>query len=487
MVGERELLLGGGAPRRGATNGGGDVEAGVEQRQTASRYLARQPAQASRLLARGKMLGQSGGRWNIKHDWGDSRKHCISLERLGGSFVRARRRMYATAPFHTIVNLSSWRVIVLCAIMYMLAWCGFAVIYWWISHQEDGKCDLVGDTSRSKSHGGFTAVEAFFFSVETMATIGYGAPESIFFNSCPMMAALIPVQTIVGLVWDAVLLGVVFNRMSRGSPRAKTILFSDRAVARKIRGRYHFMLQVCEVRKHALLEAHVRMYCVRKDLDHLATGSVAYFQPFAMRLQHPDDELGGMLMMNLPNVVVHAMDAWSPLVPNPVDQRLWRDPEAPRTETNEAYDPAADGRFPDPLQRHVDCDQGNRTHITCGCCGSSFWNRMQLEQHMKYCEVSDRTAGYDMSLMCATCGEQFPSKQCLRRHVESSDSCDAPKEGWRGDDDAERKEYETSMHKVGGHQDSESVAGEAACESRDVIEAWMRDTQVEIIVLVEVR
>ena len=112
---------------------------------------------------------------------------------------------------------------------------------------------------------------------------------------------------------------------------------------------------------------------------------------------------------------------------------------------------------------------------------------MQLEQHMKYCEVSDRTAGYDMSLMCATCGEQFPSKQCLRRHVESSDSCDAPKEGWRGDDDAERKEYETSMHKVGGHQDLESVAGEAACESRDVIEAWMRDTQVEIIVLVEVR
>ena len=71
---------------------------------------------------------------------------------------------------------------------------------------------------------------------------------------------------------DAVLLGVIFNRMSRGSPRAKTILFSDRAVVRKIRGRYHLMFQVCEMRKHALVEAHVRMYCVRKDHDHLATG-----------------------------------------------------------------------------------------------------------------------------------------------------------------------------------------------------------------------
>ena len=53
------------------------------------------------------------------------------------------------------------------------------------------------------------------------------------------------------------------------------------------------MFQVCEMRKHALLEAHVRMYTVRKDMDHLGTGAVAYFQPFHMRVQHPDDELSG--------------------------------------------------------------------------------------------------------------------------------------------------------------------------------------------------
>ena len=65
-------------------------------------------------------------------------------------------------------------------------------------------------------------------------------------------------------------------------------------MVRKIRGRYHLMFQVCEMRKHALLEAHVRMYTVRKDMDHLGTGAVAYFQPFHMRVQHPDDELGGV-------------------------------------------------------------------------------------------------------------------------------------------------------------------------------------------------
>ena len=37
------------------------------------------------------------------------------------------------------------------------------------------------------------------------------------------------------------------------------------------------------------------------------------------RLQQPDDELGGMLFMALPSVVVHSIDAWSPLRP-PLDR-----------------------------------------------------------------------------------------------------------------------------------------------------------------------
>lgn len=65
-------------------------------------------------------------------------------------------------------------------------------------------------------------------------------------------------------------------------------------------------------------------------------------------------------MMNLPNVVVHCMDAWSPLVPHPVDLQLWREPTKPPITNTEAYNPAVDWRFPDPPQRSVDCDQGNR-------------------------------------------------------------------------------------------------------------------------------
>jgi hypothetical protein len=36
-------------------------------------------------------------------------------------------------------------------------------------------------------------------------------------------------------------------------------------------------------------------------------------QSFVMRLNHPNDDLGSRILLNVPQVIVHAMDAHSPL------------------------------------------------------------------------------------------------------------------------------------------------------------------------------
>ena len=134
-----------------------------------------------------------------------------------------------------------------------------------------GNCGLVHQNGDgTNTHTAMSFWDAVFFSVETQATIGYSAPSDIFFNDCPLVLVVITFQSVAGLFLDAALLGILFNRVARGTPRANTILFSDRACVRKIRGRYHLMIQVCEIRKHALIEAHVRLYTVRKDVDHRA-------------------------------------------------------------------------------------------------------------------------------------------------------------------------------------------------------------------------
>jgi hypothetical protein len=108
----------------------------------------------------------------------------------------------------------------------------------------------------------------------------------------------------------------MFQRFARAQARANTIVLSCNACVRRIRGEMYFMIQVCEMRKHQLVEAHVRMYAVRHDIH---DGHNYYFQSYPMRIQHPDDDLGGMLLLALPSVVVHRMDAWSPLLrPKPV-------------------------------------------------------------------------------------------------------------------------------------------------------------------------
>lgn len=70
-----------------------------------------------------------------------------------------------------------------------------------------------------------------------------------------------------------------------------------------------------------------------------------------MRLQHPDDELGGMLLLALPQLVVHRIDPWSPLYPTAYS----RHSHMMGTAT-----PANSFRYPEILQRAADGENGNR-------------------------------------------------------------------------------------------------------------------------------
>ena len=147
-------------------------------------------------------------------------------------------------------------------------------------------------------------------------------------------------------------------------------------------GRYHLMFQVCDMRRHALLEAHVRCYCVRREPDYTAVpGLEGFYCPHLMRLQQPDDELGGMLLLNLPNIIVHAVDSWSPLSP----------PVPPAASLPEHSDRSAvGGRFGEVPLRIADAEQGNRNSCGCPTCGECFDTVARLHQHLNYYYHEDK-------------------------------------------------------------------------------------------------
>jgi inward rectifier potassium channel len=101
-------------------------------------------------------------------------------------------------------------------------------------------------------------LDAFFFSVQTMATIGYGkmTPSSTFANG------LVAFEALFGLVAFALATGLMFAKFSQ--PRAR-VLFSRYAVVTTRDGARSLMVRLANERTTGLVEATVRLSLVRDD------------------------------------------------------------------------------------------------------------------------------------------------------------------------------------------------------------------------------
>eukprot|EP01038_Epipyxis_sp_PR26KG_P010781 gene10781-14476_t len=231
------------------------------------------------------------------------------------------RFLYGTDWFHSLVDSPFHKILFVLMGTYLLIIVIFALLYRWISVLY--KCDFSFDSY----------VKAFTFSLETMATIGYSsAGDDMYFGDCLLAIGTLTLQMCVKLIYEALTVGILYCKISRPQARASTIIFSNKAVIRRIRGKLYFMFQLCELRKQQLVEAHIRVYLVRnepdyeeiykksKEFDPESAANISlpkhkFIQTCSMRLSHPNDELGGMLLLMLPQLIVHEIDAFSPLMP----------------------------------------------------------------------------------------------------------------------------------------------------------------------------
>ncbi len=103
-----------------------------------------------------------------------------------------------------------------------------------------------------------TFYDTFFFSVETLATVGYGHmyPNN-FYGHCVTTA-----EIVIGMAGMAVITGLIFVRFSR--PTAK-ILFSKVVVITPFDGVPTLMLRVANVRHVAMAEAEFRVMLFRNE------------------------------------------------------------------------------------------------------------------------------------------------------------------------------------------------------------------------------
>lgn len=101
-------------------------------------------------------------------------------------------------------------------------------------------------------------LEAFFFSVQTIGTVGYGAmyPESLAAHS------LVVVEVLSGILLTAVATGLVFTKFSTPRPR---VFFARHAVVCLYDGVPTLMVRVGNERSDHVLDARLRMVLTRTE------------------------------------------------------------------------------------------------------------------------------------------------------------------------------------------------------------------------------
>ncbi len=142
-------------------------------------------------------------------------------------------------PYHIALTLSWPRFFVLILVLDLAINFVFALLY----VAEPGSI-------RNASPG--SLCDAFFFSVETMATVGYGemAPGSLYGH------IISSIEIFCGMGFVAITAGLLFVRFSR--PRAR-ILYADHVVIGTFNGRRTLMIRIANGRPHALTDAHARL------------------------------------------------------------------------------------------------------------------------------------------------------------------------------------------------------------------------------------
>lgn len=100
--------------------------------------------------------------------------------------------------------------------------------------------------------------DAFFFSVQTMGTIGYGA----MYPSTNAAHFIVVVEAIVSVMFTALATGIVFARFSRATG---LLVFSRNACIAPMNGVPTLMLRIGNDRSNTIVEATVRAVLVRTE------------------------------------------------------------------------------------------------------------------------------------------------------------------------------------------------------------------------------
>ncbi len=192
---------------------------------------------------------------------------------------------YWNDPYHMLLTIPWLGFLLIMILVYGMLNALFALAYL-----------AVGDGIANAQPGFFW--DAFFFSVQTLASIGYGAlsPQTFLAN------IIVTIEALVGLLGFAVVTGLAFARFSQSTAR---VLFSRFAVVTPYNGIPSLMFRTANQRGNQIVEAQMRVYLLRDEISLEGHFMRRLYPLRLLRSQSPGFALTW--------TAIHPIDAESPL------------------------------------------------------------------------------------------------------------------------------------------------------------------------------
>ncbi|MDZ8051289.1 MAG: ion channel [Aulosira sp. ZfuVER01] len=192
---------------------------------------------------------------------------------------------YWRDPYHLLLTIPWTGFLFLIAVAYIATNAVFALAY------------LAGGNCIENARPG-SFLDVFFFSVQTLASIGYGAmyPKTTYANT------IVTIEAMAGLMGIAVMTGLAFARFSRPTAR---VLFSRVAVITPHDGEPTLMFRTANQRRNLILEAQMRVYMMRDEMTVEGDYIRRIYDLKLRRNQSPSFTLTWLAM--------HTIDEYSPL------------------------------------------------------------------------------------------------------------------------------------------------------------------------------
>jgi inward rectifier potassium channel len=205
----------------------------------------------------------------------------VNIRRLDGDFL-GRIDLY-----HSLITMTWKRFILMVLLGYLVANLIFASLYYWAGPHNFGNL-----THKDSLH---EFLELFFFSAQTLTTVGYG----YIYPKGTLVSTIAAIESMTGLLTFALATGILYGRFSR--PQAH-IRYSQHCVIAPYDEITGFMFRMANTTQNELIETEVKLILVKNNLE----TNQREFLPLTLEVEK-------ISFMALSWTIVHPIDDKSPM------------------------------------------------------------------------------------------------------------------------------------------------------------------------------